>query len=193
MNTRKTCIILTEDYFLYLGIKHLARHFDCILSDFSGELIEHDTFTAPVILVDLRIILQKNWDGFDRLKKNHPHSIFVRLFHRSIFGFICSESCFHRDDYHIKNLILGNASTFEKENRRYDNFATTHLTPLEQKIIPHIAKGKNIAALSAIFQCSVKTLYTHRTNISSKLGLRHPAYLSFFLEKISFRFFDIQV
>jgi len=191
MKTGKTCIILTEDYFLYLGMKNLASQFSCTRSDFSGHQVEHRHYHAPLILVDLRILLQQNWCGFDMLKTRYPTSVFLHLSHRSVFGFTSGDG----DNNYIYQIMLGStvSTPYTRETDNYHSAVIKTLTPQEKKLIPYLARGKTIESLSVKFNCSVKTLYSHRNNINTKLGLRHPAYLEFFLNKISLRFFDTKI
>ncbi|SCC58555.1 hypothetical protein [Kosakonia oryziphila] len=175
----KTCIVLTEDHYLYHGFRHLAGDYDCMMCDFSGKQISHIEFLHPILIVDLRMLITGKWVGFAKLRERYPNSLFLRLSHRSVSGFISGNAELEADNKYIHNTIFRMASTIPCAmyfDDRNDDSATK-LTKVEDRLIPLFAGGKIIALQSRKGRCSTKTLYAHRIKISYKLGLRRPILL----------------
>ncbi|MBS1204901.1 MAG: response regulator [Proteobacteria bacterium] len=190
----KTCIVLTDDYYLYYGFRHLASDYDCKMCDFSGKQISHIDFSHPIIIVDLRMLITGKWVGFTELRKRYPRSLFLRLSHRSVSGFISGNAELEADNEYINNIIFRMASIIPCamyfDDRNEDS--ATKLTKVEDRLIPLFAGGTIIALQSRAIRCSTKTLYAHRIKISYKLGLRRPSYLTFFLKSMSDKFFAVR-
>lgn len=191
---KKTCIVLTEDYYLYHGFRHLARDYDCMMCDFSGKQISHIDFLHPIIIVDLRMLITGKWVGFAKLRERFPTSLFLRLSHRSVSGFISGNAELEADNKYINNTIFRMASTIpcamHFDDRNDDS--VTKLTKVENRLIKVFAGGTVVALKSGAIRSSTKTLYAHRIRISYKLGLRRPSYLTFFLKSMSDKFFAVR-
>lgn len=183
-NYDRCIIVLTDDHYLYSGIELSVTNFKCYHVTLSGKDSIISLRGKPLILVDSRIVFSRLWSRFDEIIVNHPHSDILLLPHRYGNNFINDEIIFPqlKNASHSESFRMAIYSFLKKPppSRVMKQFTHT-----QKKLSPYFSSGKSVAVISNIFKWPRARSYTHRINLSKRLGLKHASYLSFHLSNLS--------
>lgn len=180
------CIILTDNLYLYLGIAASLPTLKCKHASFSGNMSANFNSKEPIILIDSMIFFSRVWTNFTALFEKFPQGKFswIPNGHRERFLLdtvflikrcdIADPISFSRAvDKHLKNKCV------EKHVKNYS------LSSVEKRLFQCFFMGMSVHNISKYIKRPASYIYASRMQLSKKMGLKHPCYLSFHLKKIS--------
>ncbi|EEH5601650.1 hypothetical protein MU480_14800, partial [Staphylococcus aureus] len=79
-------IVLTDDYYTYLGIASLFEDGKCFMFPLNGEYNSCQISASEdiIIIIDGRVLIQGVWKGFKALMQHYPHARRIWLTRRDI-------------------------------------------------------------------------------------------------------------
>lgn len=179
--------VLTDNVYLYLGVKHSLSSSGCEHFSLSGG----DIFPEPVdkltLFVDSRIFFSRIWSNFDRILSCIPHAHVLWLTHRSSCRYLLDDIGFPQE------ISIPEPYTFlrqvrcylRRKEKRKISVAINDFTSFDLKLLRCLMSGMTLDEISVDLKRSVKQVYAFRSKLSLKIGLRHAAYLSFHFDNIS--------
>lgn len=179
--------VLTDNIYLYLGVKHSLSSSGCEHISLSGG----DIFPEPVdkltLFVDSRIFFSRIWSNFDRILSCIPHAHVLWLTHRSSCRYLLDDIGFQQeisipDPYSFLHQVR---FYLRRKEKRKISVAIDDFTSFDLKLLRCLMSGMTLDEISVDLKRSVKQVYAFRSKLSLKIGLRHAAYLSFHFDNIS--------
>lgn len=179
--------VLTDNIYLYLGVKHSLSSSGCEHFSLSGG----DIFPEPVdkltLFVDSRIFFSRIWSNFDRILSCIPHAHVLWLTHRSSCRYLLDDIGFQQE------ISIPEPQSFQRQveyylRRREKNKITAAIsdfTSFDLKLLHCILSGMTLEHICANLKRPVKQIYAFRSKLSLKIGLRHASYLAFHFDNIS--------
>lgn len=180
------CCILTDDMFLYNGIKDLCPDIHLLRESLAGDVLaENVSKKIMAVIIDGRVLLGGKWNGYEKLTSENPDANVIWALHRSVCGFFRCENylsciCAHH------NLDAFRAALMARiENKDSVKSSCGILSSYEKKLLPYFVDGISFEVMSKFFSCSEKTLHSHRLHITSKFGFRSALHMSAVFYRIS--------
>lgn len=179
--------VLTDNVYLYLGVKHSLSSSGCEHFSLSGG----DIFPEPVdkltLFVDSRIFFSRIWSNFDRILSCIPHAHVLWLTHRSSCRYLLDDIGFPQEisipePYSFLRQVR---CYLRRKEKRKISVAINDFTSFDLKLLRCLMSGMTLDEISVDLKRSVKQVYAFRSKLSLKIGLRHAAYLSFHFDNIS--------
>lgn len=183
--TTRTCVVLTDNYYLYYGIASSLTEYICI--NFS--LSRHDAIKVeclnPLVLIDSNIFFCRTWGNFTALFELYPQGRFVWL----PYG---PKERFLRDDaLSIRCCDLCDIRAFRNAIERCSSGNTIPLAQkkilsrIEERFLACFLTGMTIVETSIFLKKPTSYSYALRSKLTEIIGLKNSCYLSFHLEKMS--------
>lgn len=179
--------VLTDNIYLYLGVKHALFSFSCehfLLS--AGDLFiePRDTLT---LFVDSRIFFTRNWSNFNRILSCIPHAHVVWLTHPSSCRYLLDDIGFQQEISRPEPQSFQCQVGYYLKRREKNKIsvAAYDFTSFDLKLLHYILSGMTLEHISAHLKLPVKQIYALRSKMSFKIGLRHASYLSFHFDNLS--------
>ncbi|HFN0855619.1 TPA: LuxR C-terminal-related transcriptional regulator [Klebsiella variicola subsp. variicola] len=186
-------ILLTNDYYLLLGLKEIT-HFPFVHINYSGgEECKRpvNLFGTSYIIIDNRIFLYDSYNFYKEIRGNiygHTCYIWLDMLQNGCIYPIDSEKDFYlsfdnsekRNPQEIKRKfshIEIKMKTLLAMNKR------PHLTKKELEISKQLLKSKNIHEIKKQFNLKEKTVRFHIKSIISKFGFKKTSHFVYFCQR----------
>lgn len=183
---RKMCVVMTENTWLYMGVKASMPGVHCEQMRFvTDRLPEGIADAAKVIfVVDNRIFTCGEWSAYHLLRTQRPEAAIIwlvrpeigRLFpadnaSRYMLDHHCSPELFERI---LTGLFTGQLFSDVKQDHRH------YVLNLEERaLLQHLMSSVTKYRLASKYGTSVKTLYRHQRKMMVKAGFKSFAFMQF--------------
>lgn len=179
--------VLTNDLYLYLGVKHSLGSYKCEHYYLSGGDALIEPVNILILFVDTRIFFSKIWKNFNKILSCNPQTNVLWLTHRSSCRFLLDDIGFHqeidRHDSHFFQRVV--AHNMKQKEKRKLSVGINDFAMFDLKLLRCLVAGMSLEEISINLKRSVKQIYAFRSRLALKIGLRHASYLSFHLDNIS--------
>lgn len=180
-------VVLTDDYYLYLGVKLSLAPCRCEHLHLSGDDILIEPNDELILFVDSRIFFSKIWSNFNRIFSCIPQANLLWLTHRSSCRFLLDDIGFYQEidrlESHFFQRMVG--YYMKHKGKRKLSIGINEFTIIDLKMIHCIIDGMSLKEISLYLNRPIKQIYALRSKLSVKMGLRHASHLSFYLDNIS--------
>ena len=183
MGNKSLLIVMTENIWLYAGLKALLPEMECINSGFSDSSLPESIKYADKLLVaiDSFILFRGEWSTFNDILSLRPDAIMFWL-NQKITGKVFPAIShgdrvlnLNQNKYSLRNALMG----LSRGKGDVARVMSVNLTLTERILLPLIISGVDVFQLSRITGKPVKSLYSHRQKILQKTGFRNISILSF--------------
>lgn len=179
-------IVLTDDYYTYLGIASLFEDGKCFMFPLNGEYNSCQISASEdiIIIIDGRVLIQGIWKGFKALMQHYPHARRIWLTRRDI-GKLYPHGCDRDPDIDpdlAKPVFIEHFIKYACAN----DVAVGELAPLtkkEEELLWHFLYKKSMSQIASSYGISRKTLYIHRLRICRKYGFKRFFHLLFIYQR----------
>ncbi|EBS3922428.1 helix-turn-helix transcriptional regulator [Salmonella enterica subsp. enterica serovar Ituri] len=179
-------IVLTDDYYTYLGIASLFEDGKCFMFPLNGEYNSCQISASEdiIIIIDGRVFIQGVWKGFKALMQHYPHARRIWLTRRDI-GKLYPHGCDRDPDIDpdlAKPVFIEHFIKYACANE----VAVGELAPLtkkEEELLWHFLYKKSMSQIASSYGMSRKTLYIHRLRICRKYGFKRFFHLLFIYQR----------
>lgn len=188
MNDELLIAILTDNNWLYVGLTTLMQEIVCLPLCFRTTGLPQIINDAGrvLVLVDSLIILRGEWSTLNELRAQRPDATVVwltlnitgRIFPQVSLGdrVLAQKQDLAALHHALSGILL-------RPEFPAECIEDVGLTQTERHLLPYFVSGLRMHMISRLTGKPVKTLYTHRQNILTKMGLRQPAFLQFVHER----------
>lgn len=179
-------IVLTDDYYTYLGIASLFEDGKCFMFPLNGEYNSCQISASEdiIIIIDGRVLIQGVWKGFKALMQHYPHARRIWLTRRDI-GKLYPHGCDRDPDIDpdlAKPVFIEHFIKYACAN----DVAVGEIAPLtkkEDELLWHFLYKKSMSQIASSYGMSRKTLYIHRLRICRKYGFKRFFHLLFIYQR----------
>lgn len=179
-------IVLTDDYYTYLGIASLFEDGKCFMFPLNGEYNSCQISASEdiIIIIDGRVLIQGVWKGFKALMQHYPHARRIWLTRRDI-GKLYPHGCDRDPDIDpdlAKPVFIEHFIKYACAN----DVAVGEIAPLtkkEEELLWHFLYKKSMSQIASSYGMSRKTLYIHRLRICRKYGFKRFFHLLFIYQR----------
>jgi hypothetical protein len=179
--------VLTDDFYLFLGIKYSLFTCQCEHFQLSGGNITIQPEDELTLFVDSRIFFSKVWSNFNEIMSCYPQADVLWLTHRSSCRFLFGDMGFHPETDRLEPHSFQHTvrNYLKQKEKRKPSVGIVDFTPFDLKLLSCVMNGMSLEDVSVHLNRPVKQIYAFRSKLSLKLGLRHASYISFHLDRIS--------
>lgn len=187
---RTMCVVLTENTWLYMGVKALMAGVHCEQMRFVTDRLPQEIASAGkvIFVVDNRIFTRGEWSAYRLLRIQRPEAAVIWLIRPEIGRlFPADNASRYMLDHHCSpeffECILSGLFACRLIPKVKKDLRQYVLNDEERVLLQHLMSSSTKERLASRYGKSVKTLYGERRKLMVKAGFKSFAFMKFIYQK----------